>query len=570
MPFYIGDFMKFTKYLVFLILILLFNSNVYANSIDKITMDIYVTNNGDAKITEVWTTNASNGTEIYKPYYNLGQSKIIDFSVKMNNKEYTTLDRWNIDGSFEEKKYKAGINYLANGTELCFGISEYGQNVYTMTYTITNFVSQVDDADIIYWTLIPHNLSDKVNYIYIKIHSDFKYSSELPVWGYGNYGGLAYVYDGVIELVHEDPLDTSEYMVVLAKFPKGTFNTNSILENDFDYYLEQAEEGSTKYEDEYASTTIRNVIRYILFQIISIIIFIVGIIKIGNVSTRYGTKNIKFKKGTRRIKDVPYFRDIPYKDNIFRGYWIACQYKLIKNQTDFLGAILLKWLKEGKIESVKVTSKVLKKEEKALKLVVADMSTELELRLFKMLEQASVDGVLENNEFKKWCKINYKKLLKWFNDVIDYETENLANEGFILKKKGIFGTTYIVDEKLQEKAYQVAGLKKFLNDFSNIKEREALEVKIWDEYLMYAQIFGIAKKVAKEFKKMYPDIIPQDYYEDIIFIHTISYDGVSAASAAKSEAVRRAQSYSSGGGGFSSGGGGGGSFGGGSGGGGFR
>ena len=113
-------------------------------------------------------------------------------------------------------------------------------------------------------------------------------------------------------------------------------------------------------------------------------------------------------------------------------------------------------------------------------------------------------------------------------------------------------------------------MKNFLNDFSNIKEREAIEVKIWDEYLMYAQIFGIAKKVAKEFKKMYPDIIPEDYYEDIIFIHTISYDGVSAASAAKSEAVRRAQSYSSGGGGFSSGGGGGGSFGGGSGGGGFR
>ena len=112
----------------------------------------------------------------------------------------------------------------------------------------------------------------------------------------------------------------------------------------------------------------------------------------------------------------------------------------------------------------------------------------------------------------------------------------------------------------------MAGLKKFLNEFSTIKDRESIEVKIWDEYLMYAQIFGIAKKVAQEFKKLYPDIITEEYYNDIIFIHTISYDGVRAASVAKS----RAESYSSGGGGFSSGGGGGGSFGGGGGGGGFR
>ena len=112
---------------------------------------------------------------------------------------------------------------------------------------------------------------------------------------------------------------------------------------------------------------------------------------------------------------------------------------------------------------------------------------------------------------------------------------------------------------------ELSGLKNFLNEFSNIKDRESIEVKLWDEFLIYAQIFGIAKKVADEFKKLYPDIITDETYDDIIFIHTISYKGVNAASVARD----RANSYSSGGGGFSSGGGGGGSFGGG-GGGGFR
>ena len=80
---------------------------------------------------------------------------------------------------------------------------------------------------------------------------------------------------------------------------------------------------------------------------------------------------------------------------------------------------------------------------------------------------------------------------------------------------------------------------------------------------------GIAKKVAKEFKDLYPEVIEQSNfssYDNIIFIHTCSTSGIRSANSAKS----RAESYSSGGGGFSSGGGGGGSFGGGGGGGGFR
>ena len=123
---------------------------------------------------------------------------------------------------------------------------------------------------------------------------------------------------------------------------------------------------------------------------------------------------------------------------------------------------------------------------------------------------------------------------------------------------------YVIDDSMMEEAEQMAGLKKFLKEFSVIHEREPIEVNLWQEYLMYAQIFGIANEVASQFKKLYPEII-QDMesrgytYSDIIFIHSISSDGIKSANSAKS----RAEAYSGGGGGFSSGGGGGGSFGGG-------
>lgn len=558
--------MKNLKYILLLIVCMFSINIVYANDIKKITMDIYVDNFGDAHVIEEWTATLSSGTEGYKPYYNLGNSEIKDYKVSLNNKYFTTISSWDTSASFNEKSYKAGINSINNGYELCFGISKYGTNTYKMEYTITNFVSQTEDYDMIYWQLIPYDLSDKPDYVYIKIYSDFLYDKDLPVWGYGNYGGYAYVYNGYIELVHEDELESDEYMTVLVKFPKNTFKTSSILNNDFNYYYEMAEDGATTYSDK---TTIWDIIKTIFIVLINLIpyIIVVFIIIFGVNTSEYGTKKLRFNKGMKKIKmkEVNYFRDIPCDKDIFKAYWVACQYGLVEKKTDFLGAILLKWLKNKNIENTTVTSGILKKEERAIKLITSNGLNQKEKELFDMMLTSSGDGTLESNEFTKWCKKNYKKILGWFNEVIDNETMNFVNAGLIREEKKLF-KTYYVSNNMYEYAIEMAGLKKFLNEFSNISNRESIEVNLWEEYLMYAQIFGIAKKVAKEFKKLYPDIITDDAYNDIVFINTISYSGVSAASSAK----QRAESYSSGGGGFSSGGGGGGSFGGGGGGGGFR
>ena len=190
--------------------------------------------------------------------------------------------------------------------------------------------------------------------------------------------------------------------------------------------------------------------------------------------------------------------------------------------------------------------------------------------------QASVDGKLEQYEFSNWCSSNYSKILGWFDDVIYDETLELVKLGKITYRSAstmkVFNYKYFdVDASMMEEAEKVAGLKKFLKEFTLIKEREPIEVQLWNEYLMYAQMFGIADEVAEQFQKLYPEIV--DYmnttgydYNDVFFINSITRNGIKSASTARSRAI----SYSSGGGGFSSGGGGGGSFGGGGGGGGFR
>ena len=203
--------------------------------------------------------------------------------------------------------------------------------------------------------------------------------------------------------------------------------------------------------------------------------------------------------------------------------------------------------------------------------------SKLENDLYLMLLTASRgDKILQEKEFNKWSKKNYEKILNW--------TENVKNEGEnILRKEnkielkkdpaffGLihFDNWYLNNEGTKE-LKELLGLKKYLQDFTIINERNAVEVELWDDYLIYASLFGIADKVAKDFQNIYPKYFEKPMYESgnidlftaMIFINHFSHSSYNSALAGRNSAA------ASGGGGFSSIGGGGGFSGGGSGGGG--
>ena len=548
-------------FIVFILLFFILIGNVRANSIESITMDIYVDNKGDAHVTEVWNCKVTQGTECYHPYYNLGNSIIKDLTVQEGNRIYNTLSTWNTSSSFDNKAYRCGLNRISNGIEICWGISSYTKHTYTVSYTITNFVSELTDSQMIYWTLIPYEFSNTIGRAYVKIHSDFDYDIETPVWGYGNKGGTCYVYDGYIEMESDGSLDSSEYMTILVKFPIKTFNTTNKLDYSFDHYYKMAEYGADHYTQKgkfnYSSYT-TSMLRGIIFTLLPFLVlgsvFYIAFATVGNNQLNFG------ETGKKVPKDTPMFRDIPCKGDVFRAYFIAKNYNLMKKKTDFLGAILLKWLKEGKVKIEKrEVGKLFNKKDDTC--IIFDNTTAFEntyeKSLHSMFYTASKDGILEKKEFEKWCSNNYSTILGWFDNVLDYERDELVKEGKIVKeeyrKLGFKNHRYNVDSSLMEEAKELYGLKKFLDDFTLIDKREAIEVALFEDYLIFAQILGISKKVASQFKKLYPEVIEQyNYsYDDIYLIHSISNAGVSKANSAKS----RAESYSSGGGGYSSGGG---------------
>lgn len=537
-------------FFTFMFLFFIFIGNVNANTLNSVKMDIFVDDNGDANVTEVWDYTVNSGTENYHSFKNIGNSEFTNLRVSDENTNYTFLSSWNINASFDDKAYKCGINKVSDGVELCWGISSYGRHTYTISYTITSFVSELNDSQMIYWELIPSGNSK--GSVYIKIHGNFNYDFETPVWGYGNYGGTCYVYDGYIEMQSDGKLDSDEYMTILAKFPLGTFNTSNVLNKDFNYYYEMAEDGST----DYSSSSVLNAIS-VIFPIL--FFFFIIVMTVGFANSRVSTFDFG-KTGNKVPKDIPLYRDIPCKGDIFRAYFVADTYKLLKKKTDFLGAIFLKWLKENRISIEKQeVGKIFKKEDTCI-ILKNDSSflNEHEEALYKMIKEASKDEILQEKEFEKWCSRNYSKILNWFDKILDSERDLLVSEGIIelqevpvmkvFKKK-----KYVVNDSLMEEAKELAGLKKFLEEFTLIKEREPIEVNLFEDYLIFAQILGIAKKVASQFKKLYPEIIESYNYDfdDIFLIYAISNSGISSANTARS----RAESYSSGGGGFSSGGG---------------
>ena len=548
------------KKIVFIIFTFLFSvGTAFAtNHIYDINMEIYVDENGDATITETWIVDGSDGTEWYKVYNNLGNSKITDFTVSMDGSPLT-YKVWDVDESLNEKKGYYGINYTSSGLELCFGKYDYNRHEFTLNYKISNFVLNTDDSQVIYWNLIDRLSSVDFEDFSIVLSSYYEFPDTLDVWGYG-YKGYAYVENGKIYLSNEDDMN-GNYVVLLAKFPLNTFNTTNTSDryNTFDDVLTAAEEGSFEYD--YNETSVTTKIFNFLIDLFSILLFCLPFI-IAVLIARSSKYGYKYNK-TITKKNTPYFRDIPCNKDIYYANALAQLNGFTKSASNILGAILLKWVKEDKIKVIKDNKKTSLQFDNS---IVID--NKLENDLYKIMYTASKDGILENKELEKWARKNYDKYLRIFERIKNDKINELKQAGHIYKRKNRQECKYknVMDDTLYEDSKKLYGLKLFLEDFSSINTKEVIKVKLWDEYLMFAYLFGIADKVAKQIKNMYPEYIANlDNNIDldtIILFNMISVRSANAASSARASA----QSYSGGGGGFSSGGGGGGSFGGGGGG----
>lgn len=197
------------------------------------------------------------------------------------------------------------------------------------------------------------------------------------------------------------------------------------------------------------------------------------------------------------------------------------------------------------------------------------------------VDLANSEEFFESHTSKKILNILYVLLglvivfLTNFNPYHSYQLLNIAIIILVIASFFYFISSSKRTQKGNEDYRKWMGLKKFLNDFSNMEKRKLPEVTLWEKYLVYALPLGCAKQLAKDMeiriKDIDPNALPSDYMFDIgymnrmLVLNRIVNDSVvSSVNSAFAEKSRQqmsdisSSSSSSGGGfggGFSSGGG---------------
>ncbi len=250
-----------------------------------------------------------------------------------------------------------------------------------------------------------------------------------------------------------------------------------------------------------------------------------------------------------------------------------------------------------------------------------DQLTKTENKLIEMLfHKIGHENKVTIQEINKYAKTHYQSFLNEYNDWRDLALTESKEKNFYEKKGkvkvktiiysliGLIGTLVTINytnyfyltilvlilsmgsliyfgsitkrsKEGQDHYLKWKGLDRFLRDFGKFKARDLPQIELWEKYLVYAVVFGSAKRLAKTMEIKFTEMPTSgytvgDYMFDVAYfrmLNNLNYsidNGLSKAvsSALSTKSISESRTSSSGGfgGGFS---GGGGSFGGGGGGG---
>ena len=541
-----------------LVLILCSSVALAKNNVSEIDIDVTIQDDGSAYIVQNWTGTFDDGTENYIPV-NTEDIKVTDFKVSDKNGAYTFVEDWDIDWDFSEKSRKCGINETYNGVELCFGISEYGEMRYAIEYVVEDFIKGYTDYDGCNFMFINPDMSTfpTDGHISIALQNGMELTeNNAGIWGFG-YDGYVEFQNGKVNAYTSSALKGDNAMIIMLRMNGGIINPKTKIDDSFETVKDKALDGSDygDYDKEYEEMTLfEKILGFIVtFGFWAVIIWILSFL-------------VKRKKAIKKFnKECGYFRDVPNSGRIDVSHYLAQNFDVAGNESLIIGALILSMINKGciepeKEEKVGLFGKV--KESVNLRLLKGP-DTVAELALYNLLsESAGEDGTLQEKELERYSYKNPEIIDDFVKGIKNAGEQEFINLGGFAAGSG--NCIKNLSDKGKEELSEVVGLKKYLDEFTLIAEREITETIIWKEYMVYATLFGIADKVIDQFKQVYPEKMPEieAYNRNVVIAHSY-YHSMHRSSQRAMQARRTSggggrASYS-GGGGFSGGGRGGGS-----------
>ena len=517
-----------------------------------------VQRDGGAWHTQRWDVDVnSSGTEWYMPVGNLGAMTVIDLQVSENGVPYESLGNdWDVNRSRSWKTGKCGIVPTRGGVELCWGLGEVGNHVWTARFYVTGLVQAYDDADGFNFQFVNRGLSPAPEQVRVTIVPAFDSPvwtyDNTRVWGFGFYGDINVV-DGQVLVTSSEPLDSSSSVIALVKFEKGLFQPTVIAGGSFQKLLDRALEGSSYGDDDKGG---------FLFLLLFALLFLgfIGLLVWMAVASIRGYKWKKSLCGKKKIDG--WYRDTPLEGNLLAaGYLLARgkRFSLSAPPQNIIGALFLRWILDGKV----LVQPDPKNAKRVNLLFQADTDSDdsVEEDLYQWARSAAGENrLLERNEFERWSRKNAEKMAAWPDRAVARGKSWFRDKGYFLRE----GQT---TEEGAREACHVIEFQQFLKNFTLSDQREATEVKLWKNYLVFAQLFGIADKVAAQFQKLYPAEFDQlarsTGMDSVVLLNTMNWTNRMSTNAFTAAATKTRTGSISGTGGHTSFGGGGGFSGGG-------
>src|SRR5699024_8664964 len=474
------------------------------HKLEDINIHVMIHKNGSARITETRKGQFSQDTENFIVINNLSKSKIKDFVVRENGETYQNIDDWDVKASREEKSFRNGIIETKKGYELAWGIGEYGSHEYQLEYTVTNFIKQLEDSQILFWRFVNDKTNIPPEHVTVEIETDKDFNEEEEkIWAFG-FSGDIYFDNGKVIASSNQALDDNDYVTVLIKLEDSLFQAEDYINKSFEEVKKQAFKGSDYGKEKgpiLKLSTLRNII---------IILMIVSYIFTKFYKRPFKVTKKRPKKFKRKYLEQ-YYREYPYDGNYLDVYYML--YRMgVSNFEKLLTSFILKWIKEERITmETEKAGFLFKKDQPVLHFLNQDMDKQSnEGNLFHMmLRAAGSDEVLREKDFTKWTKRNKKRLINWEKRLINQSLKTVKNLGFVeSQEKKVFFTkrkTFVLTkagEEFEKKVYQYVN---YLHDFSLLNEHEPIHVNIWDEIMIWAALLGRTEEVTKQFKKLYPN-----------------------------------------------------------------
>ncbi len=504
------------KKLVFIIILFFtFIVNVNGLQMSSESFDAVIKNDGSADVTIVSTFLAQRDTEYNIAFLNVENSKISNISIEDNYRS----------------QYQK-VNYLEKDKALFYHLDDQGykkflkfsviaeDTTFTIKYNISNVVVKFKDGQYgIDWFLLSRTSRINIGSFSatISFENEEMASKVTNIDFLGLEGSKPNVSDNKITY-SASSIDSTKSLRLITSFATGVnFTSSRFIDKNYSEFIDDARNGRDFKVLFNAYSTRGFLIGFIVVISLAVVILIGSFLFI-----RYGTHDeyyameIKDKKTINKGKDIPYYDSVPCQGDIYKLFFVAGYFKLLKNKSDFLGSILFKLFLNDNIELIPGKNGRNIRLRNDMKI-----DRDLDQDLYNIMLEASDMKVISYVKLNRFAKKHFLRIMTWYNMGYSQSITDEFNRNHVVRGAKIGKTTKLIfDDNFLDYGNKIASMKKYLLNFNQVPRQTALSEETYKLLLISAQMLGIGQQVAEEILRKNPNNI---YAKKLLDFQSVNY-----------------------------------------------